>query len=473
MHDLIRRESIEELCKHRDNALALYGEAWEAIDRASREVVRAAPSARFAMPGGRYRGSSMIDVPDSKDAFLKAMRPAIDRAVWSHLMGFGQFETIMDKAERDKFRAGMEGPDVPEATPENCFATFQGLVAQSGEIFRRGIANAFSGLDRRFRSHDGFKIGSRVVLTYFHREGYCYGSDRVCETIRDIEKTFRILDGKAPKERGDDITAKANSAMSSRNPQCVVEDEYFKLRAFKNGNAHLWFKRDDLLLKVNALLAEYYGEALGDASGRDSDTRHPYKTGLAKNLGFFPTPEPVAKTVAEAAGLYRAEEEMPLRILEPSAGEGALIRAACAAHSRWLPSFVAVEVDRGRAQMLAGDPVCERVLCSDFLGMTPDHIGMFDRVLMNPPFDGGRDMDHVRHASKFLKPGGRLVAIMSAGVEFREDAKTVAFRELVGRMKKATCYAESQWRDLPAGSFKESGTNVNACIVILDKPKEG
>jgi len=468
-HDLIRRESIEEICAHRNNALALYGDAWDAFKAAGMALNRAAPTGRFDFPRGGYRDTPMIDLP-GRDEFMKRMRVAIDRAVWSHLMCFGQFENIMDKAERDKWRAGLEGPDVPEVTPETCFATFQQLVAQSGDIFRRGIANAFAGLDRRFRSHDGFKIGSRVVLTYFHREGYCYGSNRVCETIRDIEKTFRILDGKPPADRGDDITAKANSAMTSRNPQCVVEDEYFRLRAFKNGNAHLWFKRDDLVLKVNALLAEYYGAAIGDTMGRDSETHHAPKTGLAPNFGFFPTPESVANTVAEMAGLYRQSREEPLRILEPSAGAGALISAAVKAHTNVLPTFVAVELHRERAEGLARDPACQRVVCADFMAVTPDHIGLYDRVLMNPPFDRGRDIDHVRHAFKFLKPGGRLVAIMSASTEFREDAKTVAFREFADKFAPSRGTYDSQWRDVPAGSFKEFGTNANAVILVMDKP---
>jgi predicted RNA methylase len=361
---------------------------------------------------------------------------------------------------------------VPEVTPGNCYATMERLVTESGDIFRRGIANAFSGLDRRFRSHDGFKIGSRVVLTYFHREGFCYGSDRVCETLRDIEKTFRILDGKPPTERGDDITAKASSAMTMSNPKCVVEDEYFILKAFKNGNAHLWFKRDDLLLKVNALLAEYYGAALGDVKGRDSETHHPNKTGLAKNLGFFPTPEPVAAKVCEEARLYRSEEDAPLRILEPSAGTGALVTAAVKASGKVLPSVVAIEIHRERCETLARDPVYGRVVCADFLQVTPDHIGLYDRVIMNPPFDGGRDIDHVRHAVKFLKPGGILVAIMSAGAEFRDDAKTVAFREMCEHMRPSAYACDRQWHDLPAGSFKEAGTNVNTCIVVLRKPEE-
>jgi hypothetical protein len=77
---------------------------------------------------------------------------------------------------------------------------------------------------------------------------------------------------------------------------------------------------------------------------------------------------------------------------------------------------------------------------------------------MNPPFDRERDIDHVLHALGFLKPDGCLVAIMSAGTEFRETRKSIAFRELVDRMNGI-------WWDLPAGSFASVGTYVNTRIL--------
>ena len=57
----------------------------------------------------------------------------------------------------------------------------------------------------------------------------------------------------------------------------------------------------------------------------------------------------------------------------------------------------------------------------DFLSRLPH--GSYDRVVMNPPFDLERDIDHVMHAMEFLKPDGLLVAIMSAGTEWRGDEK--------------------------------------------------
>ena len=61
------------------------------------------------------------------------------------------------------------------------------------------------------------------------------------------------------------------------------------------------------------------------------------------------------------------------------------------------------------------------------------------------------------------KPGGKLVAIMSAGAEFRSDRKTSGFRELVAAM-------DGTIERLPDDSFKESGTSVRTVVVEMVKP---
>ena len=79
---------------------------------------------------------------------------------------------------------------------------------------------------------------------------------------------------------------------------------------------------------------------------------------------------------------------------------------------------------------------------------------------MNPPFENGQDIDHVRHAFGMLRPGGILVAIMSPGPFFRSDRKAAAFREWFDAMG-------GERRDLPAGAFRESGTGVATVLVTV------
>ena len=92
-------------------------------------------------------------------------------------------------------------------TVENVLATLDEFMLNADTIFRRGMANAFAKLDRRFRSHDGFKVGARVILTRcFYEYGSWNWSSHKDErsTLIDIERTFTILDGKLDEVRKQD-----------------------------------------------------------------------------------------------------------------------------------------------------------------------------------------------------------------------------------------------------------------------------
>lgn len=167
----------------------------------------------------------------------------------------------------------------------------------------------------------------------------------------------------------------------------------------------------------------------------------------------FWTPAPLADALVALAEL-RPEH----LVLEPSAGEGALIRAALKIVAPI--NIFAVETD-ARAMDKWPAAVTWRAF-GDFLELTP--ATRYDRVLMNPPFTRQADIRHVSHAMGFLKPGGRLVAIMSAGTMFRQNSLAVAFRATMGALDRT-------FQALPPGSFKESGTMVNACIVTVDLPQ--
>ncbi|MNW66198.1 hypothetical protein D3C74_446450 [compost metagenome] len=47
---------------------------------------------------------------------------------------------------------------------------------------------------------------------------------------------------------------------------------------------------------------------------------------------------------------------------------------------------------------------------------------------MNPPFEKGKDVDHVLKAYECLKDGGKLIAIMSPHWTFASDSKSIHFR---------------------------------------------
>lgn len=165
-----------------------------------------------------------------------------------------------------------------------------------------------------------------------------------------------------------------------------------------------------------------------------------------QELGAFFTPGPLADRVIDAARLAPG-----IAVLEPSAGAGALASRALLAGCK----VDCVEIHDKFVHLLCSTPY-NAVVHNDFLSIVP--VRNYDRVVMNPPFARQADIDHVLHALKFLKRGGMLVAIMSAGVEFREDRKAREFRETIRKLGGTITR-------LPEGSFAESGTNVNTVMV--------
>lgn len=176
-------------------------------------------------------------------------------------------------------------------------------------------------------------------------------------------------------------------------------------------------------------------------------------TDRKRDFDQFFTPLALAKLVVERA------EVKGCSVLEPSAGHGAL---AIEARAQGAFSVHCVELDKLCCERLSERGIVHDQV--DFLQWAPKHKGEFQRVCMNPPFSRQQDIAHVVEAMECLRPGGRLVAIMSNGITFRRDAKTKAFAAAVALMGGTI-------ERLPDHSFSESGTNVNTVLVTLTRPR--
>src|SRR3546814_5919484 len=98
------------------------------------------------------------------------------------------------------------------------------------------------------------------------------------------------------------------------------------------------------------------------------------------------------------------------RVLEPSAGKAALASAARNAGA----DVTCVELQPGFAHELRVIHGFADAIEGDFLALDPAHYAQFDAVIMNPPFDRGRDCDHLRHAlaSQFGRATSELQSLM-------------------------------------------------------------
>lgn len=471
---IIPHSVATEIASQRNAAIKAMLGAYHAAARA-RDLLDTAHTACREAFGERVSLPSLLALPQSNgkifevniqhdpDIATETIRHAIDRGVWERVMTTSRLRDLMDSKSKQDLRDQLR-KNPPEATADNIQATVLNMLSNATEIFRRGIANSFSSLDRRFRSHDGFKIGSRIILSHLYdRDGYWNSYHRE-DILTDIHRTLRILDGRSPElsTGQSDIVSRLRRAGSPRQNHCStteLEHEYFRVRIFGNGNCHLWFTRPDLVRQVNRHLAAYYGQVLGD---QPEDTRQgataqrdPATLPVARNHGFFPTPPEVAETAMRHARMYR-DDDSPLTFLEPSAGTGAIASLAARAGA----TVNCVEIQPRLADNLRKTGLYRKVINADFLTIPPKE--RYDRIVMNPPFDKGLDIFHVSHALNFLRPKGTLVAIMSAGTEFRSTIQARTFRNQVDAL-------EGTWIDLPPGSFASSGTQVNTVMIIVHR----
>lgn len=183
-------------------------------------------------------------------------------------------------------------------------------------------------------------------------------------------------------------------------------------------------------------------EALREAQGGAGHARAGLE--LMKQLkhipGFFPTPPAVVAMILERAQLFAGAI-----VLEPSAGKGNIATAAREAGA----VVQCVELNHqlsAHLKRLEFD-----TFCGDFTTMNPRPD--FHRVLMNPPFERRQDEAHTMHAFEFLKPGGRLVSVVSS----TSGERLTEWAELRGGAVEP----------LPARSFatSERPTGVNCSIV--------
>lgn len=168
--------------------------------------------------------------------------------------------------------------------------------------------------------------------------------------------------------------------------------------------------------------------------------------------GFFETPDAVIDRMFE---LVPPPSPGPL-VLEPSAGLGAIARRLVG------QNLTLVEKNEQRCGALRTE--FKNVICADFLSIECGFGGnYYDYIYMNPPFEELQDTDHIKHAYQCLAHGCALVSVVSESPFFHSSKKAVAFREWLDKLDYIT-------EKLPVGSFKESGTGVNARLIVMRKP---
>ena len=388
-------------------------------------------------------GNEQIDIRVPYDTTL--LRSLL-KSAWLHVYNGLNIESIASADDKKRFKQAMEKP--APFTLDNIRASFGDYLLDPRGNILRGLAEVFCNLDPAYKSHERVKIGvaglpKRVIIGSCGSY-YCYGAD----LMRDILNALAAFQRKPMVTRREIMVLfedenalledrefeRSLSRYNDEKETIKIHARGVRLRRFSNGNGHLFFE-PDALRDINLALAEYYGDVLADCSEEKPKQVRP-GTAVSKDLQYYPTPVEVVERVLGGLTIHKGN-----RVLEPSCGCGRFLDAL----RKRGADTLGIEVDHGRAAQARAKG--HSVLLANFLETVPT--GDFDRVVANPPFSGRHYAKHIEHALKFLKPGGTLTAILPITARYDHGL------------------LDGRWEDLPVGSFRESGTNINTTVLTM------
>lgn len=209
-------------------------------------------------------------------------------------------------------------------------------------------------------------------------------------------------------------------------------------------------------LAVNKHIDHLGGKWIRKAKGHvfDSDPTDSFEnmlltgetTDFKKEFQLFETPPELARKMIDMSEIKHYDT-----VLEPSAGMGAIAKEIKEG------KLTCNELNPDMAAKLVNE-MGLTVSCADFLVCK----GLYNKIVMNPPFTRQQDVDHILHAYSILKEGGILVSVVSESPFFRENKKSVQFRVFVDEVNAEVITN-------PEGTFKSSGTMVRTRLIKIVK----
>lgn len=262
MTGIVKSISIENMLNQRNAIIAQVAEARSALFKAA-QICDAQNLQLCHMIESRHNYSSteLLRADTERDKFMPQFTQRLDAQLWGRLMHESGLRTFMDGKARDEWDKAIQEYKTPPLTIENIEATFERLHGSRLDMFERGVIEVFKGLSWNYKSNLPQKFGKRIVVEYFMDSWGHVSSYSRSDKLADLERCMYMLDGKpAPDHRTGIVQACGTAWRDTKKRE--AQDDYFRVKWFKNQNGHFYFKRADLVDKMNKIIAKHYPDAL-------------------------------------------------------------------------------------------------------------------------------------------------------------------------------------------------------------------
>jgi hypothetical protein len=270
--DIIPSVPVERIVAQRNSGVTAFLEGIALIREAQKLLFEASGRGWISGMSEIIERSLSADRSATREAALKrSVYRYADRDIWTRLMNDTGMFTLMSEAQRKVWDQQLYSDDCPEITLDNVVATFRALNASKGETFEQGVIDVFRNLSWDYKTNHPRCLGKRIIIESVldnHRGLYFSVRTYAQNRINDLARPFWILDGKTVPDFRVSEGARLSEFISSGGVESVGDVfvcDYFTIRTFKKGSAHITFTRPDLVERVNDIIARHYPGALPPA----------------------------------------------------------------------------------------------------------------------------------------------------------------------------------------------------------------
>lgn len=251
--DIVKRNTVEQIVEMYRATTREVKAAYKLLHRAKIRQQQVYEYAQLA-PRSQCRNQYYSDYDESA---LETVLKEVKREVWQGIVNRLNVRNVMDSERRKQLDEQLKtGDGLPEIEVDAIMDVLQGMVSNFGSYMQAAVQEAFQVMLRkseRYKSTgQAFEIADKVVLTWivertWNGAGFRTRWQNASDCLTTIENAFRILDGQGPaQQHASDLEAAINATTDGTG-----ETPYFRFRAHKNSNLHLWFKRPDLVKRLN------------------------------------------------------------------------------------------------------------------------------------------------------------------------------------------------------------------------------
>lgn len=270
--DIIPSVSVERIIAQRNAGISALMEGIEKLREAKKLFAAAAGKDWFTGLDDVVTSGMRCYSPEEIERNRRQAARNIDTSVWTRLMKETGMLTLMSNKQQDAWTTQLYSEDCPEISMSNVLSTFGHLNASKRETFEMGIIDVFRSLSWDYNTNIPCRLGKRMIIdavlsvskSQHGANQYASVTTKAQSKIDDLARAFYLLENRnIPDSRvSEGIQYRDYIYANQYTLNGIFSCEWFSIRTYWKGSAHVTFTRPDLVEKINDIVAQRFPNVL-------------------------------------------------------------------------------------------------------------------------------------------------------------------------------------------------------------------